>query len=292
MFTLHNGDCLTVLPSIPSGSVDAIITDLPYGTTAIAWDSIVPLAPMWEQVKRVLKPNGVFITTASQPFTSILIVSNLEMFKYENIWNKQRGTDWQLANNRPLKAHENIVVFGNGTITYNPQKTKRNKPMDVSNWKFLSAHNGEHGSFGSKEHDKKVYYDKFPISVFELSGQIAEVNNTNRVHPTQKPVALYRHLVRTYTNEGETVLDITMGSGTTGVACVQEGREFIGIEKELSYFSIAESRLKEAVLQPNLFTPSNNRLHMDAGDSPRLPSQSTLEGFTPAEQGTTPAPRQ
>lgn len=285
MFTLHNGDCLQVLPTIPSGSIDAIITDLPYGTTAIEWDSIIPLAPMWEQVKRVLKANGVFITTASQPFTSILIVSNLEMFKYENIWNKQRGTDWQLANNRPLKAHENIVVFGNGTITYNPQKTKRNKPMDVSNWKFLSAHNGEHGSFGSKEHDKKVYYDKFPISVFELSGQIAEVNNTNRVHPTQKPIALYRHLVRTYTNEGETVLDIAMGSGTTGVACVQEGRNFIGIEKdtEHGYFSIAENRLKEAVLQPSLFTPSNNRLHLTGGGLPATQSSFTAEVIPPAK---------
>jgi len=266
-YKLYKGDCLEIMPTLEAGSVDAIITDLPYGTTACEWDSIIPLAEMWKQVKRVLKPNGAFITTASQPFTSILIVSNLEMFKYENIWNKQRGTDWQLANNRPLKAHENIVVFGNGTITYNPQKTKRDKPMDVSNWKFLSAHNGEHGSFGSKEHDKKIYYDKFPISVFELSGQIAEVNNTNRVHPTQKPVALYRRLVRTYTNEGETVLDIAMGSGTTIEAAFMEGRKSIGIERKPAYYSIAEKRIQQAAQQPALFHATQQSVQRTGGES-------------------------
>ena len=271
-YKLYKGDCLEIMPQLEAGSVDAIITDLPYGTTACEWDTIIPLDEMWKQIKRVLKSNGAFITTASQPFTSILIASNLDMFKYENIWNKQRGTDWQLANNRPLKAHENIVVFGSGTITYNPQKTKRDKPMDVRNWKFASAHNGEHGSFGSKEHDKKIYYDKFPISVFEMSGQIGEVNNTKRTHPTQKPVALYEYLIKTYTNPGETVLDICMGSGTTGVAAVQTGREFIGIEKERKYFEIAEKRVRLAhpplfVEQPRQPTP----LAQDGGDSPALP---------------------
>ena len=279
MFTLHKGDCLQVMPTIPSGSIDAIITDLPYGTTACEWDSVIPLAPMWKQVKRVLKSNGAFITTASQPFTSILITSNLEMFKYENIWNKQRGTDWQLENNRPLKAHENIVVFGSGTITYNPQKTKRDKPMDVRNWKFASAHNGEHGSFGSEEHDKKIYYDKFPISVFEMSGQISEVNNTNRTHPTQKPVALYEYLIKTYTNFGETVLDITMGSGTTIIAAMKTGRKSIGIERDPKYFAIAEKRIKQAAQQPALLHEARQSVHLTAfgaGGRGQIPLQSSF----------------
>jgi len=276
MFTLHNGDCLTVLPSIPSGSIDAIITDLPYGTTACAWDSIIPFAPMWEQVKRVLKPNGVFVTTASQPFTSALIMSNPSWFKYEWIWKKTRFTGNLNAKIMPLKAHENILVFSNRTAVYYPIKTNapdylidKRKNINPSIVKDGGAYNGSKGFVNIREKDGGTRY---PTTVLEYKNP-----NNEGFHPTQKPVDLYRYLIRTYTNPNETVLDITMGSGTTGVACVQEGREFIGIEKELSYFSIAESRLKEAVLQPSLFTPSNNRLQWTGGDSPALPGFSTPE---------------
>jgi len=284
MFTLHNGDCLQVLPSIPSGSIDAIITDLPYGTTACEWDSIIPLAPMWEQVKRVLKPTGTFITTSSQPFTSFLISSNLEMFKYEIVWKKTKSFGVFHAKNMPLKKHENIVVFSRGVInhehltdnrmTYNPQMEKGRKHNIT--WKLHKQN--DHRTDRPSNINKSVggVDEYYPCTVIEFA-------KDGDIHPTQKPVALYRYLIRTYTNPGEIVLDITMGSGTTGVACVQEGRDFIGIEKELSYFSIAESRLKEAVLQPNFFTPSNNRLHLTGGGLPATQSSFTAEVIPPAK---------
>ena len=296
MFTLHNGDCLQVMPSIPSGSIDAIITDLPYGTTACEWDSVIPLAPMWEQVKRLLKPTGTFITTASQPFTSVLIASNLEMFKYEIILNKVLPSGFLNAKNRPMKLHENIVVFSLGTIangsqnlmTYNPQmwRSTSYKKTKIKDPRVGYVDRGNRTPFELNPSISNG--ERYPVSILEYSF----ADRSNAVHPTQKSVDLYRYLIRTYTNEGETILDFCMGSGTTIEAAEMEGRNSIGIEKEKGYFQIAEKRAKSAVLQQRLFTPSNNRLHMDAGDSPRLPSQSTLEGFTPAEQGTTPAPRQ
>lgn len=295
MFTLHNCDCLQVMPSIPSGSIDAIITDLPYGTTACEWDSVIPLAPMWEQVKRLLKPTGTFITTASQPFTSVLIASNLEMFKYEIILNKVLPSGFLNAKNRPMKLHENIVVFSLGTIangsqnlmTYNPQmwRSTSYKKTKIKDPRVGYVDRGNRTPFELNPSISNG--ERYPVSILEYSF----ADRSNAVHPTQKSVDLYRYLIRTYTNEGETVLDICMGSGTTIEAAEMEGRNSIGIEKEKGYFQIAEKRAKSAVLQQRLFTPSNNRLHMDAGDSPRQPSQSTLEGFTPAEQGTTPTPR-
>ena len=261
MMNLYHGDCLEVLPTFPPASVDAIITDLPYGTTACEWDSIIPLAPMWEQVKRVLKVNGAFITTASQPFTSALIFSNLDWFKYCMVYDKGFGSDFQLASIRPLKAHEDIVVFGKGKITYNPQMITRDRPVDARKWNFSKVKNSEHDRFNSDESKlKKIYTEKYPDSVLYFSSQGKENNNTTKVHPTQKPVALYEYLVRTYTNAGETVLDICMGSGTTGVAAIQTGREFIGIEKEQKYFEIASRRIAQAP-QP-LFT-----------EPPRQPTQ-------------------
>ena len=282
MFTLHNGDCLQVMPFIPSGSIDAIITDLPYGTTACEWDSIIPLAPMWEQVKRVLKPNGVFITTSSQPFTSALIMSNPKMFREERIWEKSRITGSMLAKKRALKNHENIIIFSNGNHTYNPIMWKGNK---------------NHGSKDSVSFQKylnrvSVYPAntsdiKYPRTIIKVDS----LDPKSYTHPTQKPLDLYRYLIRTYTNEGDTILDICMGSGTTIEAAEIEGRNSIGIEKEIGYFQIAEKRSKSAVLQQRLFTPSNNRLHLDVGDSPAqqalfTPEADTAEGKLPA-----PAPR-
>jgi site-specific DNA-methyltransferase (adenine-specific) len=283
MFTLHNGDCLQVLPSIPSGSIDAIITDIPYGTTACAWDEVIPLAEMWREVKRVLKPSGAFITTSSQPFTSVLINSNLAWFKHEWIWDKVNHSNFMTVKFEPLKTHESILVFCQASPTYNPQLVPEKTGKLFGNWTTSKSDHHQtmkHTGRGGVGYPKSIIRELRPNN---LTG--------GGLHPTQKPVKLYRYLVRTYTNEGETVLDFTMGSGTTGVACVQEGREFIGIEKELSYFSIAESRLKEAVLQPSLFTPSNNRLHLDVGDSPAQQALFTPEADSAEGKLSAPAPR-
>ena len=292
MHTLYHGDCLEIMPMLQAGSVDAIITDLPYGTTACEWDSIIPLAPMWEQVKRVLKPNGVFVTTASQPFTSVLICSNLSMFRYEWIWDKKYAGNFAAAEYVPMKEHENVAVFYAKAPTYNAQMMKKTESgiqrAKSPDKPFEMRDDNVYGHFGFQ--DKQVTRRRNPTMRNPRS--IIEFLRENGLHPTQKPVVLYRYLIRTYTNEGETVLDIAMGSGTTIEAAEMEGRNSIGIEKEIGYFQIAEKRAKSAVLQQRLFTPSNNRLHMDAGDSPRQPSQSTLEGFTPAEADSTHAPRQ
>ena len=276
MFTLHNGDCLQVMPTIPSGSIDAIITDLPYGTTACEWDSVIPLAPMWKQVKRLLKPNGVFVTTASQPFTSALIMSDVNYFKYEIVWDKQSTADFLLAKYQPMKYHENILVFGNGKVTYNPQMWKGNKNHGRSG---RTSHFSEHIGQSFKALKDNLNGEKYPRSIIEFMKHTSREN----LHQAQKPLDLYRYLIRTYTNEGETVLDICMGSGTTIEAAEIEGRNSIGIEKEIGYFQIAEKRAKSAALQPSFFTPSNNRLHHDGGYSP---AQQAL--FTPEER---PAPK-
>lgn len=266
MFTLHNGDCLQIMPTLPAGSVDAIITDLPYGTTACAWDEVIEFAPMWEQVKRVLKPSGVFITTSAQPFTSFLVVSNPTWYKHEVIWNKKATTNFYNADFQPLRIHENVIVFGSGEITYNPQKEK----LSGSDYRVRANGKRRKNSSGSVYGDIRGVYtaescQRHPKSIVEYP----KSNNSSEFgyHPTQKPVSLYRYLIRTYTNEGEIVLDIAMGSGTTIEAAIIEGRYSIGIERDPKYFAIAEKRIKQAALQPSLFTPSNNRLHLTGGES-------------------------
>jgi len=246
-YKLFEGDCLEILPSFPDMSIDAIITDLPYGTTACSWDEIIPFEPMWECVKRVLKPSGAFVTTASQPFTSKLIMSNLEWFKYELIWDKTFGRQPQLANIQPMKRHENIIIFGASSIVYNPQKTHLLKPYKSSGAGNNSGTQNNH-KLGLKKLPKK-YTEKTPDSILEFPPP----SNHNLLHATQKPVALYEYLIRTYTNAGDTVLDFCFGSGTTGIACIQSGRNFIGIEKDPEYFKIAEQRIKNAQSQGTIF---------------------------------------
>jgi DNA modification methylase len=258
---LYHGDCLEVLPTFPPASVEAIITDLPYGTTACEWDSIIPLAPMWEQVKRVLKPSGVFITTSAQPFTSVLIVSNLSMFRYDVTWDKVTPTGFLNCDNAPLRSHESIVIFYQAQPTYNPQMIK--KPYKGSRTGAGFTQKGESikdGVYGSLVHGSGFRSDmSYPKSVWEFPTGNGHTKS-HYEHPTQKPVNLYEYIIRTYTNAGETVLDICMGSGTTGVAAVQTGRNFIGIEKEQKYFEIASRRIAQAP-QP-LFT-----------EPPRQPTQ-------------------
>jgi DNA modification methylase len=233
---LMQGDCLEVMKDIPDGSVDMVLTDPPYGTTACKWDSVIPFEPMWKQLKRVIKKNGAIVMTAAQPFTSAIIMSNVSMFKYCWIWEKTRASNPYLAKVQPLRAHEDILVFGLVSPVYYPQKT------DGSAY-TINANSGGRVAGGPKTNS--VSYKgatgsgRYPRTVQKISNSSAEAG----LHPTQKPVALMEYLIKTYTIEGETVLDFTMGSGTTGVACANTGRRFIGIEMDKGYFNIAKERI-------------------------------------------------
>ena len=241
--TFYQGDCLVEMDKIADKSVDMILCDLPYGTTACKWDSVIPFEPLWEHYERIIKDNGAIVLFSSQPFTTDLINSNRSIFKYEIIWDKIGGSNFQLAKVQPLKRHENILVFGKTKVIYNPQMKLRGKPKDYSNSSYDALKNGMHFNSNDFESAKIVRTEKYPDSIIEISGQSKECNNVNRVHSTQKPVELMEYLIKTYTNEGETVLDNCMGSGTTGVACKKTGRNFIGIEKDPKYFEIAVSRV-------------------------------------------------
>lgn len=221
------------MKEIESGSVDMILTDPPYGTTACKWDSIIPLEPMWEQLKRIIKPNGAIVMTASQPFTTTLIASNMKMFKYCLVWEKSRSTGFLQAKFMPMKSHEDIAVFvGSGKPRYNPQKTEGHAPTNSAKGY------GHSPTFGnSKERNYKGGdTTRNPKSVLKFTSE-------RGLHPTQKPVALMEYLIKTYTNESETVLDFAMGSGTAGVAAKNLNRSFIGIELDQGYFDIAKARI-------------------------------------------------
>lgn len=243
------GDCLEQMDAIPDGSIDLILADLPYGTTACKWDTVLDLAVLWAQYERVIKPNGAIVLFGSQPFTSVLITSNLKRFKYEWVWDKAKPSSGLLAKRQPLKSHENILVFYKEQPTYNPQMYEGTQWHRGGN-RRTSAH------IGGTEVFAKAYKDetnlKYPKTILPFSN----ANNTKRVHPAEKPVALLEYLIKTYTNEGETVLDNTMGSGSTGVAALNTGRKFIGIEKELQYFEVAEKRVF------NSFPPVVKQVHV------------------------------
>ena len=243
---LIHGDCLEKMRDIPSGSVDMVLTDPPYGTTACKWDTIIPFEPMWNELKRIIKKNGAIVLFGSQPFTSNLIMSNIKMFKYCWVWSKKMTSGFSIAKFQPMKAHEDVVVFCEKKTVYNPQMVKR---TDIE----LKRLSHKSVNTSSSEHKKSMIgrtgnrYDnlyKHPNSIINIVGVM---NNSGEKlpHPTQKPVVLMEYLIKTYTNENETVLDFTMGSGTTGVACVNLNRNFIGIELEQEYFDIAEKRIKE-----------------------------------------------
>ena len=241
-YELHLGDCLEVMKSIPDGSIDLVLADPPYGTTACKWDSIIPLEPMWEQLKRIIKPNGAIVLTASQPFTTALISSNLKCFCYSWIWDKQFGANFAQAKRQPLKVHEDVLVFSDSgkMPTYYPEMTKRDKP--IKKGKNVNE-SGAIPLVANESYNGKVYDEKYPSSILEFSCRDKE----RGLHPTQKPVALMEYLIKTYTNEGETVIDFTAGSFTTGVACVNLNRRFIGIELDKDYFDIGVNRIKERI---------------------------------------------
>ena len=245
-FQLYHGDCLEILPTLPAGSVDAIIGDIPYGTTACSWDVVIPFAPMWECVEHVLKPRGVFVTTASQPFTSMLVMSKLEWFKYEWVWEKRTATNIFQTEYAPMKIHESIPVFCSGVPKFNGIRIPRSASGKTRvPYGHKPSNTGKREFIGGFVQTKTIFYDKStknPISIIYCA-------NETGLHPTQKPVALYEYLIRTYTDVGDIILDITMGSGTTGVACHLTGRNFIGIEIDETYFKIAEQRIKKAQQQ-------------------------------------------
>jgi len=235
--TFVNADCFDVFPFIEDKSIDAIICDLPYGTTACKWDSILPLDKLWKEYKRIIKPNGAIILTASQPFTSVLGCSNLEWLKYEWVWDKVRGVGFQVAKHRPMMQHENILVFGKGKVTYNPQMRKRDDVKRSKSYAKVDSSNPLKYNHG----EVIEYTERHPTSILTYSN----ASQKGKEHPTQKPLELFEYLVKTYTNEGDTVLDNTMGSGTTNLSCLKLNRKSIGIEKEKQYYDVAVRRLSE-----------------------------------------------
>ena len=242
------GDCLEILPTIQANSVDAVITDLPYGMTDCSWDKEIPLDEMWKQIRRI---TDLFITTSVQPFSSMLVMSNLDEFKYEWIWSKNTVSNFVNAKRQPLRNHESVLVFYDKPTTYNPIKELRQlKPDSEKRFEYeFTSTKGNGRIYGGLKKTRFIPESKthrYPTTVKQFD---SVPSASGKSHPTQKPVALYEYLIKTYTNEGDTVLDFTMGSGTTGVACVQTGRNFIGIEIESKYFEIAEKRIAEAQLQ-------------------------------------------
>ena len=249
MIDLIQGDCLARMNALPDGSIDMILTDPPYGTTACKWDSIIPLEPMWEQLKRVIKPNGAIVLMAQTPYDKVLGASNLPMLKYEWIWEKTAATGHLNSKKMPMKAHENALVFSDDPEehwnmmvfytklpAYNPQKTQGHTP--VHTYKKKNDSDGEcYGNTVSVSGGGST--SRYPRSIQVFSSD----KQKSKLHPTQKPVALMEYLIKTYTNEGETVLDFTCGSGSTGVAAKNLNRAFIGIELDEGYFDIAKDRI-------------------------------------------------
>lgn len=246
MIKLYRGDCLEIMRELPSGSIDMILCDLPYGTTACKWDVVIPFDPLWEQYKRLIKDNGAIVLTASQPFTSKLVMSNLEMFKYEWIWDKHIARGFQVAKYRPMGKHENVLVFGKGKLNYYPIMVERDKPVKVKNYSKkdkISSNNIKYNDSSKTFTYTHINPNTIIVGCWEA--------NAGKIHPTQKPVALFEYLIRTYTNEGDTVLDNYMGSGTTGVACLNLNRNFIGIEKDEKYFEVAKARIESIEKESN-----------------------------------------
>ena len=238
---LYHGDCLEVMDKlIEQGvKVDAIITDPPYGTTACKWDSVIPFDEMWERLNKLIKPNGAIVLFGSEPFSSALRMSNIKNFKYDWIWDKVKPNGHLVAKYRPMQRNEIISVFGYGKnkINYYPLMKCREKPKQSKEYKRTEIMGGK-----KTNNDCKILDKKYPQNILVFSN----ASQKNKVHPTQKPVDLLEYLIKTYTNENEIVLDFTMGSGSTGVACVNTNRKFIGIELDEKYFNIAENRIEEA----------------------------------------------
>jgi len=242
VLVIYCGDCLEVMPTLPDKSIDMILCDLPYGTTACKWDVVIPFEPLWKEYKRLIKDNVAIVLTASQPFTSALVMSNPKWFRYEWVWEKERPTNFLQGNKQPMKYHENICVFYKSQPTYNAQLTKKleknkrkNAPRGMTN-QVYGINSGDKYQERTVTGGAKDWLYPSTIQYFTMQRE---------GHPTQKPVALFEYLIRTYTNEGDTVLDNCAGSGTTGVACIRTNRKYILIEKDPKYVAMAERRIKQ-----------------------------------------------
>lgn len=245
MIDLRQGDCLEVMKSIPDGSVDMVLCDLPYGTTPMKWDSVIDFDELWQQIDRVTKINAATVLFGSEPFSTRMRMSNIKFYRYDWVWIKSNVTGFQLANKMPLKKQENISVFYKKLPTYNPQGlieyNKVNKRSKTGSGGYISSNINEYVQ----------KFTNYPTQILEYA------YDKDKLHPTQKPVALLEYLIKTYTDDGQTVLDMTFGSGSTGVACVNTDRRFIGIELDPDYFKIAEKRIHEATQSSGFLTPEN-----------------------------------
>jgi DNA modification methylase len=247
-YTLWLGNCLEQMDRIEDSSIDAIVCDLPYGRTNCSWDIVIPFEPLWKQYKRVIKRSGAVVLFGSEPFSSLLRLSNLEWYRYDLIWDKLSIGAPGVAKFRPLPSHENISIFSIGSVSYNPQMVQ-GKPYHGKNTPRKYRY-GNNLKLGFRDNGKSEYDGmRFPLSIISINAQISECNNTNRLHPTQKPVALLSYLIKTYTNEGEIVLDNTCGSGSTLEAAMRTGRHSIGIEKDAHYFGVATQRLERVAAE-------------------------------------------
>ena len=243
MPNLMHGDCLELMATIPDGSVDMVMADLPYGTTACKWDSVIPFAPLWAAYRRVCKPTAAIVLTSSQPFTAALVMSNVKAFRHEWIWEKNRGSNFLNVKREPMKEHESVIVFSNGGWTYSAQMQGRKGKGPSLVGKAVTGSNGP----SETTRPVKPLTRILPLLRVPSSVQrFVTACGRDKSHPTQKPVDLMAYLIRTYTNPGETVLENTMGSGTTGVAAVREGRNFIGIEQDAGYFAVAQARIAKS----------------------------------------------
>jgi len=260
MIDLRKGDCLELMKDLPDKSIDAIICDLPYGTTEARWDLIIPFEPLWAQYERVIKDNGSIVLTAQQPFSSMVVMSNLKLFKHTFIWEKDKCANFLLGRYQPLKIHEEILVFSKGGFTYNARikatynsqltdRKPRKKDTSIKEGSAgMNALNPRPNPTKLKSSENFMADKNFAKSVIYFATE-----HRNRLHPTQKPIALMEYLIKTYTNEGETVLDNCMGSGSTGIACINTNRNFIGMELDDKYFEIAKERLINHQRQLTLF---------------------------------------
>ncbi len=238
--SVNNGNCLDLMSDIDDKSIDMILCDLPYGTTACKWDSVIPFEPLWAHYKRIIKNNGAIVLTASQPFTSALVMSNIKMFKYCWVWEKTRKTGFANCNRQPLRNYEDIAIFYDNQSAYNPQElVKKIIPVIVNRKKPINdtINAGENDGSLCKEYLQE--YENYPSQVLKVKSE------GKTTHPTQKPVALFEYLIKTYTNEGELVLDNCAGSGTTAIACLRTNRNYILIEQETKYCEIANKRIAE-----------------------------------------------
>lgn len=247
---LWQGDCLELMSHIPDRSVDMILCDLPYGTTACSWDEIIPFEPLWKHYKRIIKDNGAIVLFGSEPFSTKLRMSNLDWYRYDWIWIKHKPSNFALSQKQPMKYHENISIFYKKHPIYNPQMQKRTsgrvKQGQKTQYIGVSKNYGELNSLKTQERAYDKYDANFKLPSMHIEIPAVQSNSKEKVpHPTQKPVKLLEYLIKTYTNEEMTVLDNTMGSGSTGVACKNLNRKFIGIELDEEYFNIAEKRINE-----------------------------------------------